>query len=164
MSSELIIYSKLYDIVETNMQENGLDMSFGKNAYLKTIELKPKDVNILNFIELCNEEFVQAAYISLLRRIPDKKAVEQWRMRDNDYSKSDFQKAVINSLMRSEEFLFKGVIVHNNIYSENVIQQQIVVGETDEMPNLYVIKLTKLYHKMPRFIKDFARFFINKIV
>ncbi len=164
MSSDLNVYSKLYDIVETNMRENGLDMSFGKNAYLKTIELKPKDVDILNFIELCNEEFIQAAYIGLLRRIPDKKAVEQWRMRSNELSERDFQKAVINSLMKSEEFLFKGVIVHNNIYSENVIQQQIVVDETDEMPNLYVIKLTKLYHKMPRFIKDFARFFINKIV
>ena len=164
MSSDLNVYSKLYDIVETNMQENGLDMLFGKSVYLKTIELKPKDVDILNFIELCNEEFVQAAYIGLLRRIPDKKSIEQWRNRFNDYSKRDFQKKVINSLMSSEEFIFKGVIVKNDIYSERVIQQQIVVGETDEMPNVYVIKLTKLYNKMPQVIKDFARFFVKKFV
>lgn len=157
------IYSKLYDIIETNMQENGLTMSVGKGAYLKTMEIKPEDVNILNFIELDNEEFVQAAYIGLLRRVPDKKAIEDWKIRSNDYSKRDFQKTVINSLMKSDEFSFKGTIVRNNIYSENAIQQQIVVSGADAMPNLYVMKLTKLYNKMPDFIKNFARFFINKI-
>lgn len=157
------IYSKLYDIIETNMQENGLTMSVGKDAYLKTMEIKPEDVNILDFIELDNEEFVQAAYISLLRRVPDKKALADWKIRSNDYSKRDFQKTVINSLMKSDEFSFKETIVRNNIYSENAIQQQIIVSGADVMPNLYVMKLTRLYHKMPDFIKNFARFFINKI-
>lgn len=164
MSSSLKIYSDLYDLVESNMQNSGLDMFFTKGAYMMTIELEPKEVDILKMIELNNEEFVQAAYVGLLRRVPDEKAVQQWGLKSNNCSKRKFQRMVINSLMKSDEFLYKGIIVRNNIYSENILQQQIVLSETNDSPNLYMIKLYKIYHKLPSIIKKLARFIVNKIV
>lgn len=164
MSCNLKVYSDLYDLVESNMQNSDLDMFFSKDAYMKTIELNPKEVDILKLVELNNEGFIQAAYIGLLRRVPDEKAIQQWKLKSNNCSKREFQRMVINSIMKSDEFLYKGVIVRNNIYSENILQQQIILNQADDSPNLYMIKLYKIYHKLPNFIKKIARFIVNKIV
>lgn len=111
-----VVYSKLYDIVAENMEQDQIEMEFTKEAYLFQALNVGNKVDLLKMIDMDNESFFETAYLCLLGRFPDEKAVESWRGKIKGLGKEEFQRILINTIMNSLEFKIKNVEVHNCIY------------------------------------------------
>ena len=147
------IYELLYDITTDNMKQAGKEFPFSKNAYMYLKECEPNDVSVENLSRFeDNSDFLQIAYIAFLKRPVDEKAFENWKKSFNK-PVEEFQRAVIRTLISSQEFKNVKVRVRDNIYSEH-IETAATRMAAPQSPYTVPDKLIRIYRKQPQFIKN----------
>ncbi len=116
MMEDSLIYSKLFDIVENNMEKNNMEMEFTKEAFLFQAEKTGNKVDMAKMLHFNNKAFFEASYLGLLDRFPDEQAVKNWNDRVNNLPKEEFQRILTTSIINSLEFRLKNIEVYNCIY------------------------------------------------
>lgn len=147
-------YEKLYDIVDGNLQKNGAKekLEISKGAFLYSVSSEPGIADVSEMLRYKdNMEFLNIAYLGLLNRTVDETARQYWKQR-KDEKTEDFQYSVVQSLLASPEFLFKGVkVVHNPWENEKVFRTKLLQSLSkiyDRFPLNLKIKVKNVYKKM----------------
>lgn len=157
MDRDLGIYSALIHIVEKNLEKNQIELGFSPEAFLTSVETKPDIVNMSLWSELDNEVFLEVAYMQLLKRVPEKDVLVYWEKRRVSMTKAEYQKAVTESVINSEEFAIKKVVVSHNIYCDIKEKQRTVIINTNPEITYYVEKLVLVYRRLPLVLKKLAK-------
>ncbi len=113
------IAKKVYRIAEENMEKAGEKMALPEDAFKFFVLNKTGEMDLYLCEYMDNESFIYAAYLGMLGRKPEPRALEKW-MAYKDMPRFKFRKKMIDNIMKSAEFRAKGVIVRNNIYSDDV--------------------------------------------
>ena len=115
---ETAVYEGVYDVLEENMELRGETAPVSKSVFMLSIGHKANIVDLEKFKELDNEDFINAAYLELLRRFPFPGDVEYW-MRISDYKRK-----LILSIMNTPEFWNLHIQVDNNPYPISKARQK----------------------------------------
>lgn len=146
------IYKKLYDAAlekcdNEHMGEFEVYDAFSKN--------NPLEINIYELMKIktsSNLSFIKIAYIAILNRPIDNKALIEWEKKSSSMSEKDFRELAINKLVNSEEASNTGKIYKDNIVSNEDIMKNIV-----KQSGIFLQVARKTYQKMPEPIKDAVR-------
>lgn len=153
---DIDIYSAIFDITNQNMKDAGKELGFSKDAFMYVTSNNPAIVDVFKLTKYTdNKTFLELAYLNFLKRRSDEKAISNWQGRFSLPSQ-EFQRLVVNSLIKSQEFHNTCVKAYNNIYSTNNmfggnISQVKSIGMN--MPE----KMLKLYRSQPEFLKKLER-------
>lgn len=150
------IYSAVFDVSHDSMVKAGKDFHFAKDTFMYSVS---NDINTVDIYELSkytdNSTFLQLAYLMLLKRLPDQRAIEHWQDR-LELPYKEFQSLVIKSLINSQEHYNNCVRAYNNIYSNhNIYGGKIsqIRSSGMNMPE----KILKIYRKQPEFLKKLEK-------
>ena len=153
------IYGKIFDITNNNMLENDMELEYSKEAFLFSTECPVGKCDVLDMIDLDNMSFMEATYAALFFRTADPGAYANWSKRKDMYT-LDFIKSLINSIGCSQEYLEKGAVLKNNIYSNRAeANRPVSIGKTSDFSaaNKAVNKLYRIYKKLPSPLKKLAK-------
>ena len=70
-SREAEVYAGIYDIVAGNRKAAGETFGYGKSTFLCDVMSHPQDIIVSKYLDLPNEEFMEAMYVAALKRLPD---------------------------------------------------------------------------------------------
>ncbi len=152
------IYGKIYDITNNNMLENDMELEYSKDVFLFATECPVGECDVLDMCDLDNMSFLEAAYVALFFRTADPSAYVNWKKCEDMYA-SDFRRKLLSSLAGSREFLEKGAVLKNNVYSNKAESNRACVeGSTGfSSANRAVNKLYRIYKKFPNPIKKLIK-------
>jgi len=146
MDSPKEIYARLYDIAASNLAEKDMEFEYSREVFLFATECKPGEADILKMNNLDNMSFIQALYVALFFRTCDSEALIQWQKR-RILPQNEFRVKAVNSLIKSQEFLDKGTVIINNLYSYGAEANRELIDVTGIGTVTSANKaLNKLYH------------------
>lgn len=157
MERDIDIYNSLIHIVEKNLQNVQKKLEFSPEAFLISVQSKPDIINMSLWSDLDPDIFLEVAYMHLLKRVPEKEVLNYWEKRKQSMTKTAYQSAVIESIINSEEYSIKKVVVSNNIYCDVKEKQRTIIVNTNSEINCYLEKLVKVYRRMPLFLRKLAK-------
>lgn len=144
------IYKKLYDAAKEKCSDHIEDFEIF-DVYSRN---NPLEVNVSELYEMkasSNIAFLKIAFIKLLNRPIDQKALESWEKRAS-LPEKEFRKLVISRLISSEEATATG-----KIYLDNVISDENVLENVVKQSSVFLQVARKTYQKMPEPVKDAVR-------
>lgn len=144
------IYKKLYDAAKEKCGDHIEDFEIF-DVYSKN---NPLEVDVSELYEMkasSNIAFVKIAFIKLLNRPIDQKALESWEKKAS-LPEKEFRKLVISRLISSEEATAAG-----KIYLDNVISDENVLENVVKQSSVFLQVARKTYQKMPEPVKDAVR-------
>lgn len=144
------IYKKLYDAAKEKCGDHIEDFEIF-DVYSRN---NPLEVNVSELYEIkasSNIAFLKIAFIKLLNRPIDQKALESWEKRAS-LPEKEFRKLVISRLISSEEATATG-----KIYLDNVISDENVLENVVKQSSVFLQVARKTYQKMPEPVKDAVR-------
>lgn len=144
------IYKKLYDSAKEKCGDHIEDFEIF-DVYSRN---NPLEVNVSELYEMkasSNIAFLKIAFIKLLNRPIDQKALESWEKRAS-LPEKEFRKLVISRLISSEEASATG-----KIYLDNVISDENVLENVVKQSSVFLQVARKTYQKMPEPVKDAVR-------
>ena len=110
------VFSKIYDITCNNFHSEDKAFPIEKDVFIYTENTDPFSADILALSEYDdNEEFAQAAYLKMLKRLPterEERAYQKYIM----LPAAQFQTKLIRQLYDNKEFQNGNVCAINNIY------------------------------------------------
>ena len=77
------MYEMIFDVIEENMNKGGKSFPYKKSTFLKNVGVHPQNINVSNYLELENEDFFEAFYVSVYNRLPDEKIQNIWKDKMN---------------------------------------------------------------------------------
>lgn len=143
-------YKKLYEAAKEKCGDHIEDFEIF-DAYSKN---NPLEVNVSELYEMkasSNVAFVKIAFIKLLNRPIDPKALESWEKKAS-LPEKEFRRLVISRLISSEEASASG-----KIYLDNIISDENVLENVVKQSSIFLQAARKTYQKMPEPIKDAVR-------
>lgn len=154
---DMDVYSALFDITTQHMEEAEKSFHLPKEAFLFMAEDLPQGADIFKISrENDNFIFLEKAYLACLKRICDKDAFQNWQKRFS-LPKHEFQRALIVSLLNSEEYNGKHIRAWNNIYSQkNIFGGNLTKAQRSGGLNVPE-KLLKFYRKQPKLLRKLER-------
>lgn len=144
------IYKKLYDAAKEKCGDHIEDFEIF-DVYSRN---NPLEVNVSELYEMkasSNIAFLKIAFIKLLNRPIDQKALESWEKKAS-LPEKEFRKLVISRLISSEEASATG-----KIYLDNVISDENVLENVVKQSSVFLQVARKTYQKMPEPVKDAVR-------
>lgn len=111
------VYEGIYDVVAGNLQSAGQPFSYHKATFLCDVENSPQTVDVSKYLELSNKQFFQALYVAAYKRLPETNEAAVWKNK-YDMTASDFQKAVLQSIVNSSVVAINHIQFINNPYFE----------------------------------------------
>lgn len=138
------IYSGLFEIVSENQKRVGKEMEFQKQTFLSTVGEEAQITDLSKWRDCDIDSFLENAYFQLLERMPDRGARNRWKNRAPK-KKLDYQRAILISVLNSQEFMMKSTCFKNNIYG-NIQQTRLRIRIKN---NLF-----RLGRKLPKSIKQ----------
>ena len=72
MEKDLLIYEKLYEIAQRNLENAGEAMQFTKEAFLYSVKCDLKNVNGFDMVQYSNETLLQVLYVAFFIERPKK--------------------------------------------------------------------------------------------
>lgn len=154
------VYEKIYDIVENNILDQGGDFTYTKAAFLFEANRECNELDFLKLLKLNNQEFFEAAYLGMLGRLPDDGAYKSWDHHIKNMASQAFQERLTKSILSSNEFKLKGIVIKNCIYALNSVDNNIH-GSVNSKIAIYSI-LHKVYKKLPLKIRLIIRRILGK--
>lgn len=111
------VYDKLYDAVAENYQAAEKKFGYGKNTFLCDVEKHPRVIDVSGYLHLDNEDFLQALFVAVFKRLPEEKELASWT---GMYAQENetFQEAVLRSIGDSGVAAINGIELINNPYFE----------------------------------------------
>ncbi|MBR1442782.1 MAG: DUF4214 domain-containing protein [Firmicutes bacterium] len=153
MAVNVDIYKYLYNYTKDRLSEYGEEIGYSQELFLLSTETEENAVDLLKIRDFENRDFMAAAYITLLQRVPDDKAYAVWEDKFEE-EKSEFQKKVIKTIINSNEFRIKGMRIKNN-YTEAVSSNDSDAAAmaaptlSPALANMRKGRLFKIYSKFP---------------
>lgn len=115
--SNMLVYAEICDVVIGNLQQAEMSFEYGKSTFLCDVESHPQEVCVSRFLHLSNPEFMQAVYVAALKRLPDDRTVDFWRMR-YEQPKEEFQEQVLRCVANSSVVAINHIRFTENPYFE----------------------------------------------
>ena len=109
------VYEKVYNVVAENLQQAQIPFEYRKSTFLCDVEAHPQDVDVSRFLELPNEEFMEAVHVAVLKRLPDERQTDYWEQ-CYPLPGEQFQREVLNSLAHSSVVAINHIHLVNNPY------------------------------------------------
>ncbi len=109
------VYETVYDTICENMSAAGQTFPYNKETFLADIETSPQEIDISRFLDLSNDKFFQALFVTAFRRLPDQKTEKRW-MEKSSEPKEVFQKQFLRLLDRSSVVAINHIRLVNNPY------------------------------------------------
>ena len=110
------VYSDLYDMVNNVMKEHGRQMASTKETFMSILHAETSVLDGIEVDHLDNLSFLETAYVVLMKRLPDREAMEHWGYYAGIYPPERFRKELLEVLLDSKECISKGgILVHNVI-------------------------------------------------
>lgn len=116
----MAVYAEIYDVVAENLQQAETSFEYGKHTFLCDVASHPQEVHVSRFIHLPNPEFVQAVYVAALKRLPDDRTVDFWKMR-YELPKEEFQEQVLRCVADSSVVAINHIRFLDNPYFKQKI-------------------------------------------
>lgn len=154
--NELDVYGKIYDMTEHYMSELEVQIPYSKAVFLTSIAHKANEVDVNRWIHFEGEDFINAAYLQLLKRFPTKQDLIYWERQ------SDYKEKLIVTIVNSMEFIRLRIRVLNMPYQIDIRNNKLkrkLYGDTAEW--LQKQWYFKLYISCPSGIKRIAKKVIN---
>ena len=136
-------YSAMYDLVRANMEKNGQEMKFSKEAFLFGAGTDPSRFDVAEARKLDFHLFLEVAFREMFHRLPDDTAKKAWE-RKMKLRPGKFKWQLVNTLMLSDERELKGVSPANNCYS-----RWDLFMDADGRNHEWLSRLYVLYKKLP---------------
>lgn len=146
------IYSNLYDIVNQRMSESGGTLLCSKEAFMVMTQSEPGIMDGKQLISLENDVFIEAVYLTYLKRLPDPQSRQMWQYYAHHKERKQFQRMLIDSVLDSDEAITKGSSFIHNCVTELTMRdwKALEVGNVQKEINPTLKdKLYKVYEKMP---------------
>ena len=115
MDNEMEVYARLYDKVFQNFTKAGKSFGYKKTTFLCDVTGHPQKIDVSGYLELPNEDFLEAIYVAALKRLPDDKTRDFWADRYH-LPTSQFQQQVLKYIVNSSAVAINGVRLENNPY------------------------------------------------
>ncbi len=155
MKQDIEIYSKVYDVMNENMEAAGEEFSYTKDAFLYSTKRDLKTVDMLDIIELDKKSFEQALNIGILFRLPKENEVNV--NENDDESDLEYKKRKFEFIAGSSGAYNMQVVITNNIFEEPITK----IGRNPvRVASGYfrcIDKLHKFYYKLPAPVKAAAK-------
>lgn len=116
-NSEMSVYAGIYDVVETNLHAAGESFEYSKTTFMCDVKSHPQDVCVSKYLDLSNQDFVEAIYVAALKRLPDEKTVKFWEQKYGE-PKESFQREVLGCIARSSVVAINHIRLADNPYFE----------------------------------------------
>lgn len=114
-SREAEVYAGIYDVVSGNMEAAGKQFGYGKSTFLCDVMSHPQDIAVSKYLELSNEEFMEAMYVAALKRLPDERTQKFWKEK-YVLPKETFQREVLKCLAGSSVVAINHIRLKDNPY------------------------------------------------
>ena len=155
----LVIYENIYNELANYMNQQNQKIKVGKDTFLNSIGHKANSVDMGLWNNLDDYDFVETAYLELLRRFPFDGDIEYW------VNEPDFRKKLIQTIIKSTEFISLRTEVYNNPYPINQKKEKLrrVLYKTsyERLNNTWYYKL---YMKLPVKIRKILKSTLNKYI
>lgn len=115
MRNDTEVYTLLYNEVSENFAKTGKSYGYKKNTFLCDVANHPQKIDVTRYLNLSNEDFMEAIYVAALKRLPDEKTRAFWAER---YSLPvpQFQKEVLKCIAGSGSVAINGIYLEGNPY------------------------------------------------
>lgn len=117
MNKTTSVYAEIYDIVNENMHSAGKEFPYHKSTFLCDVGSHPQDICVSRYLQLSNEDFMEAMYVAALKRLPDDRTRAFWATK-YDMPEKDFQKEVLQCLTKSSVVAINHIRLTDNPYFE----------------------------------------------
>lgn len=117
MNQTTSVYAEIYDIVNENMNHSGKEFPYNKNTFLCDVGSHPQDICVSRYLQLSNEDFMEAMYVAALKRLPDDRTRAFWATK-YDMPEEAFQKEVLQCLAKSSVVAINHIRLVDNPYFE----------------------------------------------
>lgn len=165
------VYTDLYDIVEKKLEENHMQMDSTRDTFMTVLHADTSLLSGETVKDLDNLSFLETAYVILLKRLPDKDAMEIWSYYAKSLPKEKFRKELLETLVDSKEYITKGGKIKHNmimpiktqVWKAMEIDDVMAADQAEDGPQQEAAKegmrdkLYKLYIKMPTKFRVFLR-------
>ena len=71
------IYGKLFDITSSNYDSKYGNLKGNRRSFLISVDMKPNQADLSLLDEVPASEFLEAAYIAILKRLPEPEVEEE---------------------------------------------------------------------------------------
>ena len=115
MHNDIEVYARLYDEVSGNLAKAGKSYGYKKTTFLCDVMAHPQKIDVSGYLNLPNEEFMEAIYVAALKRLPDDRTRDFWTGRYH-LPESQFQREVLKCIAGSSAVAINGVYLDNNPY------------------------------------------------
>ena len=142
----------IYRIAEKRMQTAGQQMPCSEEVFSVMTNAAPDRVSYRQFGQLCNADFVEAAYMLLLGRPLDEPSRKTWES-SLALPQQEFQMLVLKTILRSGEYQKNRIPLTDCPFPLFDGEQQNLLISSQAIPQ----RLVRFYQKMPRFMQKLAK-------
>lgn len=146
------VYEGIYDITKEYMNREKVEIPFSKDVFLKSIGFVTNQVDMKEWDDLEDVDYINVAYLNLLGRFPLQEDITYW------LRVSDSRRRLINTILESFEFHMRGITVYNNPYSQNKIKKRIrnflFKSSNEELRKQWYFKI---FTRLPKGLKHILR-------
>lgn len=104
---------RLYQLMCQELENHKMDKPVSDVIYRLYLEMIPGEVDYLKIKALPNEDFFQAAFLCLLKRMPTEEDYLCWKSEISTKDTEAFQKRLLEALLGSEEAQIKNAGIKN---------------------------------------------------
>lgn len=115
MRNSIEVYAALYNEVSNNFTSAGKCYGYKISTFLCDVTSHPQKIDVSRYLELSNEDFMEAIYVAALKRLPDEKTRAFWAERDS-LPISQFREKVLKCIADSSAVAINGIYLENNPY------------------------------------------------
>lgn len=115
MRNSVEVYGALYNEVSKNFTSAGKCYGYRKSTFLCDVTSHPQKIDVSRYLELTNEDFMEAIYVAALKRLPDEKTRAFWAQRCS-LPIPQFRKEILKRIADSSTVAINGIYLENNPY------------------------------------------------
>lgn len=152
VENEKEIYGRVYDIAQSYMQKEKESILFSKKVFLESIGHRANEIDMKEWSTLEGIDFINCAYLELLRRFPSQSDILFW------LQQSDYKRKLINTIICSYEFSLLNIEILNNPYPvsklKSGIYNRLFKETSDELRQCWYFRL---YMKFPKKVRKLIK-------
>ena len=111
------VYETVFDTVAENMSAAGQAFPYNRETFLADVETSPQEIDVSRFLNLPNDKFFQAVYVTVFRRLPNEKTEKFWLGKTGEPVEV-YQKKLLKAVNKSSVVAINHIRFINNPYFE----------------------------------------------
>ena len=150
------VYSGVYDVAERYMKQQKTEPLYSKDVYLLAIGHPSNVVDMGEWMQLSDHDFIQASYLFLLGRYPSREEIADWLKWPNNMRYS-----LICTIFSSMEFINRRVTVLNCPYSFHSVRFRLKRMLKRAYDSLYRTLIWRISQRLPSGFKERVKKFFH---